>query len=60
MYPFQKELLAIHGMSLWRPFKRKRLTERGMLILRMDRAIIREGGVKQMSNEALRWVDTFC
>ncbi|XP_020282260.1 LETM1 domain-containing protein 1 isoform X2 [Pseudomyrmex gracilis] len=50
-----KELLAIHGMSLWRPFKRKRLMERGMLILRMDRAIVREGGVKAMPNEAMRW-----
>lgn len=30
-----------------------------MLILRMDRAIIREGGIKEMSNEAMRWVDTF-
>lgn len=47
-------------MSVWRPFKRKRLMERGMLILRMDRAIVREGGVKGMSNEAMRWVDTFC
>lgn len=46
-------------MSLWRPFKRKRLLERGMLILRMDRAIVREGGVKTMPNEAMRWVDTF-
>ncbi|KYN12519.1 PREDICTED: LETM1 domain-containing protein 1 [Trachymyrmex cornetzi] len=54
-----KELLAIHGMSLWRPFKRKRLTERGMLILRMDRAIIREGGIKEMSNEAMRWALSF-
>ncbi|KAL0106689.1 hypothetical protein PUN28_015322 [Cardiocondyla obscurior] len=54
-----KELLAIHGMSLWRPFKRKRLSERGMLILRMDRAIIREGGVKEMSNEAMRWALSF-
>jgi len=34
--------------------------ERGMLILRMDRAIVREGGIKEMSNEAMRWVDTFC
>lgn len=57
MYFLQKELLAIHGMSLWRPFKRKRLMERGMLILRMDRAIVREGGVKAMPNEAMRWVD---
>ncbi|XP_011868765.1 PREDICTED: LETM1 domain-containing protein 1 isoform X2 [Vollenhovia emeryi] len=55
-----KELLAIHGMSVWKPFKRRRLAERGMLILRMDRAIVREGGVKEMSNEAMRWVDTFC
>ncbi|XP_077268355.1 LETM1 domain-containing protein 1 isoform X1 [Temnothorax americanus] len=54
-----KELLAIHGMPLWRPFKRKRLTERGMLILRMDRAIVREGGVKEMSNEAMRWALSF-
>ncbi|XP_011168767.1 LETM1 domain-containing protein 1 [Solenopsis invicta] len=54
-----KELLAIHGMSLWRPFKRKRLMERGMLILRMDRAIVREGGVKEMSNEAMRWALSF-
>ncbi|XP_072743889.1 LETM1 domain-containing protein 1 [Anoplolepis gracilipes] len=54
-----KELLAIHGMSLWRPFKRKRLMERGMLILRMDRAIVREGGVKAMPNEAMRWALSF-
>lgn len=47
-------------MSSWRPFKRKRLMERGMLILRMDRAIAREGGVKAMSNDAMRWVDTLC
>lgn len=46
-------------MSVWKPFKRKRLMERSMLILRMDRAIVREGGVKAMSNEAMRWVDTF-
>lgn len=54
-----KELLAIHGMSVWRPFKRKRLMERGMLILRMDHAIVREGGVKEMSNEAIRWALSF-
>lgn len=54
-----KELLAIHGMSLWRPFKRKRLMERGMLILRMDRAIVREGGVRAMPNEAIRWALSF-
>ncbi|RLU27077.1 hypothetical protein DMN91_000876 [Ooceraea biroi] len=54
-----KELLAIHGMPVWRPFKRKRLMERGMLILRMDRAIVREGGVKAMSNEAMRWALSF-
>lgn len=54
-----KELLAIHGMSLWRPFKRKRLMERGMLILRMDHAIVREGGVKAMPNEAMRWALSF-
>ncbi|XP_070156296.1 LETM1 domain-containing protein 1 [Polyergus mexicanus] len=54
-----KELLAIHGMSIWRPFKRKRLMERGILILRMDRAIVREGGVKAMSNEAMRWALSF-
>ncbi|EFN87522.1 LETM1 domain-containing protein 1 [Harpegnathos saltator] len=54
-----KELLAIYGMSSWRLFKRKRLMERGMLILRMDRAIVREGGVKAMSNDAMRWALSF-
>ncbi|XP_032675936.1 LETM1 domain-containing protein 1 isoform X2 [Odontomachus brunneus] len=53
------ELLAIHGMCSWRLFKRKRLMERGMLILRMDRAIIREGGVKAMSSDAMRWALSF-
>ncbi|XP_011634649.1 LETM1 domain-containing protein 1 [Pogonomyrmex barbatus] len=53
------ELLAIHGMPIWKPFKRKRLMERGMLILRMDRAIVREGGVKEMPNEAMRWALSF-
>lgn len=43
-------------MSLWKPFKRKRLMERGMLILQMDQAILREGGVNTMPNEAIRWV----
>lgn len=54
-----KELLAIHGLSQWRPFKRRRLMERGMLIKRMDVAIQREGGVSAMSNDALRWALSF-
>jgi len=31
-----------------------------MLILRMDRAIVREGGIKTMSNDAMQWVNIFC
>lgn len=30
--------------------------ERGMLMKRMDIAIQREGGITEMSNEAIRWV----
>ncbi|KAG7208162.1 hypothetical protein KM043_016511 [Ampulex compressa] len=54
-----KELLAIYDMSIWRPFKRKRLIERGVLIQRMDKAILKDGGVTNMSYEALRWALSF-
>ncbi|XP_017888865.1 LETM1 domain-containing protein 1 isoform X2 [Ceratina calcarata] len=53
------ELLGIHDMSSWRPFKKKKLIERGMLIKQMDQAIQREGGINEMSNEAMRWALSF-
>ncbi|KAK2584007.1 hypothetical protein KPH14_006464 [Odynerus spinipes] len=50
-----KELLGIHGLTIWRPFRRQRLIERGMLIKRMDDAIVKEGGITNMSEESLSW-----
>ncbi|KAI4501309.1 hypothetical protein M0802_003682 [Mischocyttarus mexicanus] len=52
-------LLGIHELSTWKPFKKERLKERGMLIKRMDDAIIEEGGVTKMSEESLSWAVSF-
>ncbi|XP_076765761.1 LETM1 domain-containing protein 1 [Xylocopa sonorina] len=54
-----KELLGIHDISSWRPFKKKKLIERGMLIKQMDQTILREGGTATMSNDAIRWALSF-
>lgn len=54
-----KELLGIHNIPSWRPFKRKKLMEKGMLIKQMDQAIQREGGTTAMSNDAIRWALSF-
>ncbi|XP_076246218.1 LETM1 domain-containing protein 1 [Calliopsis andreniformis] len=53
------ELLSIHDIPSWRPFRKHKLIERGMLIKRMDTAIQSEGGTMEMSNEALRWALSF-
>lgn len=53
------ELLAMHGMPIWKPLKRNRLVERGILLKRMDTAIHREGGVMKMSDESVRWALSF-
>ncbi|XP_033208151.1 LETM1 domain-containing protein 1 isoform X2 [Belonocnema kinseyi] len=55
-----KELLRVHGMPEWKPFRRKRLLDRGLLIKRMDTAIRNEGGVTKVPNEALKWRDVIC
>lgn len=54
-----KQLLGIHGLPIWRPFKRRRLIERGTLLKQMDDAIIKEGGVINMSEESLCWALSF-
>lgn len=54
-----KELLGIYNISTWTPFKKKKLTERAMLIKRMDQAIQKEGGPTTMSNDAIRWALSF-
>lgn len=43
-------------MPRWKPFRRKRLLDRGLLIKTMDNAIQNEGGVTNIPNEALKWV----
>ncbi|CAK9813207.1 LETM1 domain-containing protein 1 [Anthophora plagiata] len=53
------ELLGIHGIPSWKPFKRKKLIERGMLIKQMDQAIQRDGGTATLSNDAIRWALSF-
>ncbi|XP_012269064.2 LETM1 domain-containing protein 1 isoform X1 [Athalia rosae] len=50
-----KELLAIHKMAKWLPYKRQRLLERGLLIKRMDNAIEMGGGVNKIPTDTLRW-----
>lgn len=58
VFYFQRELLAIHKMIKWLPYKRQRLMDRGMFIKRMDTAIEAEGGVSKLPTDALRWVGT--
>ncbi|KZC10598.1 PREDICTED: LETM1 domain-containing protein 1 [Dufourea novaeangliae] len=53
------ELLAIHDISSWGPFRKKKLFDRGMLIKQMDEAIQKEGGVTEMSNDAICWALSF-
>ncbi|KOC61127.1 LETM1 domain-containing protein 1 [Habropoda laboriosa] len=53
------ELLGIHNISSWRPFKRITLEERGMLIKQMDQTIQKEGGTATLSNDAIRWALSF-
>ncbi|XP_043491909.1 LETM1 domain-containing protein 1 isoform X2 [Polistes fuscatus] len=53
------KLLGIHELSVWKPFRKRRLKERGMLIKRMDDAILKEGGVTKMSVESLSWAVSF-
>ncbi|XP_014612630.1 PREDICTED: LETM1 domain-containing protein 1 isoform X3 [Polistes canadensis] len=53
------KLLGIHELSVWKPFRKRRLKERGMLIKRMDNAILKEGGVTKMSVESLSWAVSF-
>lgn len=53
---FQKELLAVHKMTKWLPYRRQRLLDRGLFIQRMDRAIENGGGVTKMASDSLRWV----
>ncbi|XP_051162920.1 LETM1 domain-containing protein 1 isoform X1 [Leptopilina boulardi] len=53
------ELLGLHTMSRWMPFRRKRLLNRGLLIKSMDIAIQKEGGVTKIPIEALKWVVSF-
>ncbi|XP_015189122.1 PREDICTED: LETM1 domain-containing protein 1 [Polistes dominula] len=53
------KLLGIHELSVWKPFRKQRLKERGLLIKRMDDAIIKEGGVNTMSVESLSWAVSF-
>ncbi|XP_046606216.1 LETM1 domain-containing protein 1 [Neodiprion virginianus] len=50
-----RELLAIHKMTRWLPYKRQRLLDKGMVIKRMDQAIEAGGGVHKMPSDALRW-----
>lgn len=54
-----KKLLGIHGLSMWTPFRRRRLIERAILLKRMDDAIVKEGGVDNMSIESLCWALSF-
>ncbi|XP_047351328.1 LETM1 domain-containing protein 1 [Vespa velutina] len=58
-HKYMKKLLAIHGLSIWTPFRRRRLIERGILLKRMDNAIVKEGGVDNMSIESLCWALSF-
>lgn len=53
------DLLSLHTMSRWMPFRRKRLMKRGLLLKNMDNAIRKEGGVTKLSTEALKWVVAF-
>ncbi|XP_049959851.1 LETM1 domain-containing protein 1 [Schistocerca serialis cubense] len=49
-----RHLLKMHGMHVgWR--RRYRLSDRARIIHEMDMAILREGGVKAMSHDQLRW-----
>ncbi|XP_076625519.1 LETM1 domain-containing protein 1 [Colletes latitarsis] len=54
-----KELLAIHDIPSWRPFRKQKLIERALLIKRMDQAIQREGGCTKLSNDSMRWALSF-
>lgn len=54
-----KELLGVYDMSIWRPYRRYRLMERGTLIKQMDTAIIREGRSTEMSQDGLQWALSF-
>ncbi|XP_054001605.1 LETM1 domain-containing protein 1 [Hylaeus anthracinus] len=54
-----KELLAIHDISSWTPFKKQKLKARGMLIQQMDQAIQREGGITKLSNDSIYWALSF-
>ncbi|XP_031846173.1 LETM1 domain-containing protein 1 [Nomia melanderi] len=54
-----KELLAIHGIPTWRPFRKQKLIERGMFIKQMDESIQREGGVTILSEDAICWALSF-
>lgn len=54
-----RALLRIHGLSIWRPFKKQRLRERGMLLRKMDGAIVRDGGVINISEKSLSWALSF-
>nr|CAD7195531.1 unnamed protein product [Timema douglasi] len=56
--PFKSALLRMYGMhSGWR--RRTRLAGRAELIQHMDAAIVREGGVKTLSQEEIRWACFF-
>lgn len=53
-----KELLKLHNMHTgWR--RRKRLSYRARIIQLMDEAIVREGGVTELSQEEIRWACKF-
>lgn len=40
-------------------FRRKRLSDRALIIRHMDLAIVREGGPDKMTQDELRWVTYF-
>lgn len=50
-----RELLAVHRMTKWLPYRRQRLLDRGLFIKRMDEAIVAGGGVAKMTTDVLRW-----
>ncbi|XP_011496500.1 PREDICTED: LETM1 domain-containing protein 1 isoform X2 [Ceratosolen solmsi marchali] len=54
-----RELLKIHGMSIFRLKNRYRLFQRGLLIHHWDIAIKREGGVTKLSENTIQWALLF-
>lgn len=54
MLLLQKDLLRIHGLRVGLFRRRVRLQKHAKLLVAMDRAIVKEGGIHNLPTDALR------